>query len=124
MKRILLCSVLFLAGCVHSGQIATPLPAGAINQLDATTNSLLQTAHAFAARISSAVQSTDSNIHIELSATQKGLLNALNRSLNIADPLEQAYHASGTPSSASALQAAANDVQSKLTAAQNGIGVK
>lgn len=122
MKRFLIISVLFLSGCVH--QVNAPLPSGAINQLDATTNSLLQTAHAFAARVSSAVQSTDPNIHIELSATQKGLLNALNRSLNIADPLEQAYHASGAPSSASALQSAANDVKSKLTAAQSGIGVQ
>lgn len=123
MKRLALLLVLTLSPLVGCRQVNAPLPAGAINQVDATTNSLLQTAHAFAARVSSAVQSTDPNIHIELSMTQRSLLNGLNKSLNIADPLEQAYHASPTPATEASLQAATNDVKAKLAAAQGGIGV-
>jgi hypothetical protein len=95
----------------------------AVDQIDADANSILQPAHAFAAALTKAVLSTDPQVHIELTPTQKSVLVALNKALNFADPLEQAYHALPTSNTASQLQAAAAKVYTAFSAAQAAIPV-
>ena len=123
----LLLGAIVAVGCMSSvgcKKQTTPLPANAVDRVDATANSILQPAHAFAARISAAVQSTDPNVHIALTPVQLQVLNDLNKALNIADPLEQAYHNNPTSVTASQLQAATAAVTQKLSAAQAQITVK
>lgn len=120
MKTILLPLLLLLAGCKP---VSAPLPPMAVDQIDATTNSILQPAHAFAAAISAAVQSTDPQVHISLTQTQLNLLIGLNKALNIADPLEQAYHAKPNLTSAAQLQSATATVSNAFSAAQTAIPV-
>ena len=115
-----LCLILPAAGCKI---VNAPLPALAADQIDATTNSILQPAHAFAAAISAAVQSTDPQVHINLSPAQMSLLVKLNKTLNIADPLEQAYHAQQTSAPAAQLQTATSQVSTAFSAAQSAIPV-
>jgi hypothetical protein len=110
-----------LTGCAH--QVNAPLPALAVDQIDATVNSILQPAHAFAADLSAAVLSTDPQVHIELSPAQKAILVKLNQALNVADPLEQAYHAQPTSITATQLQNAASQVSTAFSAAQAAIPV-
>jgi hypothetical protein len=127
MKRAILaivaslCILPVMVGCAK--QVNAPLPAMAVDQVDADVNSILQPAHAFAAALTKAVQSTDPQVHIELTAAQKSVLVALNKALNIADPLEQAYHAQPTSTAATQLQTAAAQVSSAFTAAQAAIPV-
>lgn len=97
----------------------TPLPAGAADSVDANANEILQPAHAFALTLSNAVLSTDPNVHIELTAAQKNVLIVLNKSLNIADALEIAYHGAPTPANANALQSASKTVEQNLASAQS-----
>lgn len=110
-----------LTGCAK--QVNAPLPALAVDQIDATVNSILQPAHAFAADLSAAVLSTDPQVHIELTAAQKNILIQLNKALNVADPLEQAYHALPTSITATQLQNAAAQVSTAFSAAQVAIPV-
>jgi len=120
MKRYLVVATLGLAllgGCAK--HVNAPLPAGAVDSIDASTNSILQAAHAFAARITAAVQSTDPNVHIDLTASQKSVLVNLNKALNIADGLEKSYHQNATSVTANALNAAVANVTAALTAAQS-----
>jgi hypothetical protein len=127
MKRAILavvaslCILPVMVGCAK--QVNAPLPAMAVDQVDADANTILQPAHAFAARLTAAVLSTDPQVHIELTASQKSVLMALNKALNIADPLEQAYHAQPTSTAASQLQAATTKVSTAFTAAQAAIPV-
>jgi hypothetical protein len=127
MKRAILalvaslCILPVMAGCAK--QVNAPLPALAVDQIDATVNSILQPAHAFAASLTKAVQSTDPQVHIELTASQKAILVALNQALNFADPLEQAYHKFPTSTSAAQLQTAAGQVSTAFSAAQAAIPV-
>lgn len=107
--------VLALGGC---RAVNAPLPTGAVDQVDASTNSILQAAHAFASDLTQAVLSIDPQVHIELTTPQKQLLVNLNKALNIADSLEIAYHKNATSTTASALQAATAKVQMALSAAQ------
>lgn len=111
----------FLGGC---NKTPAPLPALAADATDAHANEVLQPAHAFAARITAAVQSTDPQVHIELTAQQKSILVNLNKALNVADGLEQAYHANATPAAATQLNAATAKVQTALSSAQTIITVK
>ncbi len=113
LASLVLIATIAFVGCGHLVTASTPppLPAGAVNQIDADANSLLQAAHAFASRITSAVQSTDPSVHIELTDVQKNLLIQLNIALNTADPLEQAYHNAPTVANQVALQNATPAVQ-------------
>ena len=110
-----------LSGCAH--QVNAPLPANAVNAFDADANSVLQTAYGFVTPLNAAVQSTDPTVHIELTATQKDLLNKLNMSLNIAIPLEQAYHRVPTTANQQALQSALPSVKTALANAQAAVPV-
>jgi hypothetical protein len=123
MKRAILVAVASLCLMTGCKTVQAPLPAMAVDQVDADANSILQPAHAFAARLTAAVQSTDPQVRIELTASQKSILIALNQALNVADPLEQAYHAQPTSNAASQLQAAAANVYTKFSAAQSAIPV-
>lgn len=118
---VVLCFLPMMQGCAK--QVNAPLPAMAVDQVDATVNSILQPAHAFAARLSAAVLSTDPQVHIELTPVQKSILVKLNQALNVADPLEQAYHAQPTSISAAQLQTAAAQVSTAFSAAQTAIPV-
>jgi hypothetical protein len=118
---IALSAALAVSGCKTTATL--PPNTGAVDIVDYTANEILQPAHAFALALSTAVQSTDPNIHIELTAAQKNVLIALNKSLNIADALEIAYHASPSTAQASQLTAAANQVQENLASAQSIINV-
>lgn len=119
LKALALAAVL-MAGCKA---VNAPLPAGAVDAIDANANEILQPAHAFAQTITAAVQSTDPNVHIELTAAQKGILIALNKSLNVADTLEIAYHANPVAANAGALTSAFQTVQTNLVSAQSTITV-
>jgi hypothetical protein len=121
---LVLTGMLTLTGCLHQVVTSTPaaaLPAGAVDKVDADVNTILQPAHAFAADITAAVLSTDPQVHIELTAAQKTVLAKLNQVLNIADPLEQAYHALPTAASAAQLKSAAADVSTAFTAARTAL---
>lgn len=118
---IALLSLTLIVGCkLNTG----PLPAGAVDSIDATANEILQPAHAFALTISTAVLSTDPNVHVELTPAQKNVLLILNKSLNVADKLEIAYHSQPNPANANALQSASLTVQQNLASAQSIITVK
>lgn len=123
MKRAILTAVACLCLVTGCKTVNAPLPALAVDQIDAEANTILQPAHAFAARLSAAVQSTDPQVHIELTSSQKSILVALNKALNIADPLEQAYHNQPTSNAASQLQAATAKVQTAFSVAQTAIPV-
>lgn len=121
MKILLLSLCLILTACnVKPG----PLPGGAVDSVDANANEILQPAHAFALTLSNAVLSTDPNVHIELTAAQKSVLVTLNKSLNVADALEIAYHKTPSPANANAVVSASQTVQQNLASAQSIITVK
>ena len=83
-----------LAGCVHrvaTAKAPAPLPAGAVDLLDATSNEVLQAAYAFASRISADTLSGK----LKLTPAQRTAMARLNTTLNIADGFEQTYHACG-----------------------------
>lgn len=124
MKKTLLIAILAIGAFSVSGcarQVNAPLPAGAINTFDADTNSVLQAAHAFASEMTARVLSTDPSVHIELTSAQKSILVNLNQALNIADPLEIAYHSAPTAANQAALQGAMPAVKSSFTNAQAAI---
>lgn len=70
---------------------APALPAGAVDQTDATAYQTLKPAHDFAASVSADVQSGK----VTLTDSQKLALESLNRALNVADTAEQTYHNAG-----------------------------
>jgi hypothetical protein len=107
-----------LAGCATQAT----LPTGAVDSVDANANEILQPAHAFAVTITAAVQSTDPNVHIELSPAQKTALIDLNKALNLADALEIAYHGTPTAANANALKAAAANVSTAFGTVQSTLG--
>ena len=117
MKKLifLILPLVLLAGCVHSGMVA-PLPAGAVDQTDATANQTLQTIHAFLAKVSADVQSGA----IAPSATQRAALDTANKALNTASLAEQAYHSSGG-GSASVLTAALTAAESAFSTVQTSL---
>ena len=115
---VLAAAMMATVGCKT---VTAKLPVGAVDTVDATANEILQPAHAFALTITNAVLSTDPNVHIELTAAQKAILVDLNKSINIADTLEIAYHAHPTAANATVLQAATATVQTNLSAAQVAI---
>ncbi len=120
MKSLVL-AVLLSVTAVVSGcrAVNAPLPAGAPNAVDATANETLQSAHAFAADITAAIQSTDPNVHITLTPAQITAVNNLNKALNIADALLISYHQSQSPTVATQLNAAVGNVQTSLASAQS-----
>ena len=107
----------FTVGCATKAN----LPTGAVDSVDANANEILQPAHAFAAALTAAVQSTDPNVHITLTATQLTALEDLNKALNFADPLEQAYHALPNAANANALKAASATVSTDLSTVESGL---
>jgi len=126
MKRNNLCVLLLataglVAGCAVKAN--APLPAGAVDAVDANANLILQPAHAFALDVSTAILSADPAQHIELTAAQKNVVLDLNKALNIADKAEIAYHASATPDGAALLKSSVAAVQTALVAAQAAITV-
>ena len=82
-----------LAGCAHRVTAAAPapLPVGAVDQIDATSNRVLQAAHGFANRVTVDVMSGK----VQLSAGQRSAMGKLNSVLNIADKMEIDYHECG-----------------------------
>jgi hypothetical protein len=77
---------LSVAGCKTT---PAPLPAGAINSVDAGLNENLQAAHAavvqYEADVTAGKHTPD--------ATEKAVVNKLIAALNVADPLYQSWHA-------------------------------
>ncbi len=91
MKRIVIAAVLALAtlgmyGCKAAN---TPLPANAVNAVDAGINENLQAAHAAVAKYQ---QDVAAGLHTP-TPTEKLAVNALINTLNVADPMYQNYHA-------------------------------
>lgn len=123
MKNLILAPLLLFMALTGCKTVTAPLPAQAVDQIDATANTILQPAHAFAADISASVLSTDPQKHIDLTATQTSVLVKLNQALNIADPLEQAYHANPTSATSAQLQSADQQVSTALSAAQTAIPI-
>ena len=94
MKRIIRVSALVVlalatltaVGCKYK---TAPLPANAITAIDADINSTLITGHAAIERYEKDVTA---GLHKNVTPTEKLIVNTLVKSLNIADPLYQAYH--------------------------------
>ncbi len=110
----------FPLGCIHKPQ---PLPAGAINQVDAGINSVLQSGHAAVVQYQSDVANGFKPTPL-FAQTVLGLT----RALNYADPLYQAYHETlksnpGAPEPP-ALATAVSQVQISLQAVQQQGGKK
>lgn len=116
-------SIGIVSGCKTAGTNPAAIAPGARDQVDSDANEALQPAYAFAKRITSAVQSTDPAVHIELTAAQKNVLNELNKSINIAAALLQAYHATPDPASVANLKTATQKVNQDLGSAQTIITV-
>jgi hypothetical protein len=111
---IILALPLFLAGCKPA-----PLPTGAINGVDAALNANLQAAHAAVLQYEADVKA---GLHTPTVAERTAVNNIIG-SLNIADPLYQAWHAQlqkdpTTPESAQLIGLAA-DISSELNAIEN-----
>lgn len=121
LPAIALSAALAVSGCKTTQTL--PPGTGAVDIVDYTANEILQPAHAFALALSNAVQSTDPNVHIDLTDAQKNVLITLNKSLNIADALEIAYHSNPSVSQQAALTSAANTVQQNLASAQAIISI-
>lgn len=119
MKKALLCITLILAGCKA---VNAPLPAGAVNNVDATINESLQAAHAYVAQWQTDVASGK---HVP-TATEKTIVGQVVTDLNIADPLYQQFHtalaanpAAGEPANlAAALAAVTSDLANLVNAAK------
>jgi hypothetical protein len=122
VKRILLVAsvlICILAGCKT---VNAPLPAGAVNQVDATINESLQAAHAYVAQWQKDVAS---GAHVA-TATEKTVMTKVVTDLNIADPLYQQFHAAlvanpgaGEPADlAAALAAVTSDLANLVSAAK------
>lgn len=76
--------VAFLCGCKP---VAAPLPAGAVNTVDAQINAILQAGHA-------AVVQYDADVKAGFAPTAayQTIMTNLTNALNLADPLYQSYH--------------------------------
>jgi hypothetical protein len=121
MKRIIsITAVCLMAICLFGCKAAnTPLPAGAINAVDAQINANLQAAHAavvqYEADVAAGKHTPD--------ATEKAVVNKLIASLNFADPLYQNYHAQLAANPAAGepqqLADALTDVSQNLSAIQS-----
>lgn len=114
-----------LAGCAGALQggttpgattTAPPLPAGAVDQADATAYQTLKPAHDFAESISADVV----NGKLHPSATQSQAIIALNKALNVADHAEQTYHNAGGGSTA-AMSAAITGVLNAWASTQSAL---
>lgn len=100
----ILAASLGLAGCVATGANATTppnatapaLPAGAVDQADATAFKILRPAHDFAGSISTDIISGK----LKVTPDQQLAMQSLNKALNVADHAEQAYHNAGGGSTA------------------------
>ena len=118
-----MCLSLSMVGCVHPGaatvpaNATAPLPAGAVDQVDATANKDLQAAHAFLATVASDVQSGK----VTLSADQLRILDDADQAVNVASTAEKAYH-NGGGGDASVLNAALAAAMKAFTAVQSSIG--
>lgn len=92
---VLLAGMAMLTGCAHrtagAPAAAVALPVGAVDATDAASNRALQTAHAFASRITVDVASGK----LALSSPQRTAMGRMNAVLNIADKYEQDYHDCG-----------------------------
>lgn len=117
MAALLLTSVMF--GCAHqvTAAPAPALPPNAVNQTDFEANRTLQAAHAFA---EAATDSMRQNPDV-ITTNERAAFLALNRALNIADPLEQSYHNSGGRLNGDALAKAIAQVLAAFAAAQQSI---
>ena len=79
-----------LAGCRHNPATpATPVPPGAINQLDATSFRVLSDAQAAI----NSVKADVANGTVTLAPAQKTVLNQIISDYDVAEGLAQAYHA-------------------------------
>lgn len=107
-------------GCktVTAGTPATAptLPAGAVDQADATAYQTLKPAHDFAESISADVV----NGKLHPTATQTQAIIALNKALNVADHAEQVYHNAGG-GSAAAMSAAITGVLNAWASTQSAL---
>jgi hypothetical protein len=81
-----------LTGCKIGAATPPPPPAaGAADAVDSHANQVLQTIHAFLAKVSADVLSGA----ITLTQAQRNILDTANKATNAADIAEQAYHAAG-----------------------------
>lgn len=90
IRVVLLCAFLgfglgWAMGCKPA---SAPLPAGAINAVDAQTNADLQAAHAYVAQWEADVKAGK----YTPSSQEKAIFNNLVTGLNTADPLYQSWH--------------------------------
>lgn len=108
---LLLCSSA-LVGCVHQAQPATPppLPAGAVDQIDATANTTLQTIQAFMIPVIRDIK----NGKLQATPQQRSAINTLDDVYNKASFAELAYRTCMT-TTAAAVTATANPITPSAT---------
>lgn len=85
LRKMILALPLLLVGCVHN--VTAPLPAGAVNGVDAQINAILQAGHAAVVQYN-----TDVSSGFVPSVAYKAIMTNLTTALNVADPLYQGYH--------------------------------
>jgi hypothetical protein len=83
--------MLILVAACHKNTVQAPLPAGAINQLDATAYRVLSDAQAAINSLKGDIESGKMTV----TDTQKAVLNQVIAHYNVAEGLAQSYHATG-----------------------------
>ena len=116
MKRRLLIaftlSLSMLAGCATATAPPQPLAPGYSSTADQTMGEILAGAHA----CYQSIQQESANGQMTLSATEKQAFNVFGTTLNGAQSVYLAYHASPTTANLSAAQTAVNQVQTQQAA--------
>jgi len=112
------CALILMCGCKTA---SAPLPAGAVNGLDAQVNAILQAGHAAVVQYDADVKAGFSPVPAYAS-----IMSNLTTALNTADPLYQAYHAQlvSAPQTAEPAQlvTATAQVQSLLNQIPGSVG--
>jgi hypothetical protein len=108
-------SLMLIVGCHHNSSTNTPppLPAGAVNQIDADAFRALADTQAF---LNSVKQDQESGA-VTLTPTEKTVFNQVIQDYDIAAPLAKAYHDSQGAGSPQALQDAINKMKADTTTA-------
>jgi hypothetical protein len=116
MRRYRIAPLLLLltlsAACHKSATTNTPLPPGAVNQLDATAFRVLSDAQAAINSLKADIESGK----LTVTATQKAVLNQVIAHYNAAEGLAQSYHTTGGLNDPAALTAAISQLVQDIAA--------
>ena len=115
MRKLALLAIFLALPVFGCKTVTTPLPANAVNSLDAGINEVLQAGHAAAAKYQADVAAAT----FTPTPAFKSRMTTLIKALNVADPAYQAYHAALVANPAAAepapLASAISTVSSSLS---------